>query len=81
MSPEQRLAPPATAPYNSVVEGRVWARKLRIAEAERAEREYYAAMSPEQRLEVVQELRELASRFGYESRKGLRRLLTVVKRT
>jgi hypothetical protein len=56
-----------------------WFRKVRLSEAEKADRDYYASMSPERRLEIVQELREIADRLGYEDPKRLRRVLRVVK--
>ncbi len=62
-----------------IVKNRIWYRKIGITEAEKAEREYYSALSPEERLSIVQELRESFEKFGNESRKGLRRFLKIIK--
>ena len=57
----------------------MWFKKVRLSQADQADRNYYASLTPERRLEIVQELREIAYKFGYEDRKRLRRVLTVVK--
>jgi hypothetical protein len=57
----------------------MWLKKVRLSQADQADRNYYASLTPERRLEIVQELREIAYKFGYEDRKRLRRVLTVVK--
>ena len=57
----------------------MWFKKVRLSQADQADRNYYASLTPERRLEIVQELREIAYKFGYEDRKRLLRVLTVVK--
>jgi len=57
----------------------MWFKKVRLSQADQADRNYYASLTLERRLEIVQELREIAYKFGYEDRKRLRRVLTVVK--
>jgi hypothetical protein len=59
----------------------MWLKKVRLSQADQADRNYYASLTPERRLEIVQELREIAYKFGYEDRKRLRRVLRVVKQT
>ena len=57
----------------------MWLKKVRLSQADQTDRNYYASLTPERRLEIVQELRKIAYKFGYEDRKRLRRVLTVVK--
>ena len=61
------------------MKSRIWIKKVRLSEADQADRDYYASLTPEQRLVIVQELREIAHKFGYEDRKRLRRVLGIVK--
>ena len=49
------------------------------AEAEKAERDYYSSLTMEQRLNIMQELREMIEKFGHESRKGLRSVFKIIK--
>ena len=63
---------------------RVWIRKAKsFTEAKEQDLDYYLGMSPEERLEIVQFLREQYSKFSEgspgESGKGLRRSVTVVQ--
>lgn len=60
---------------------KMWYKKVSFSEAEESEREYYLSLSPEERLNILQELREMNEKFGHEGRKGLRRVLRVVKRS
>ncbi len=64
----------------------VWIHKANsFREADEFERDYYRAMSAEERLETMQFLREIyhkiegTAKSGNESRKGLRRVITVVQ--
>jgi len=49
----------------------MWFKKVHLSQADQADRHYYASLTPERRLEIVQELREIAYKFGYEDRKRL----------
>lgn len=66
--------------YAEAVNPKVWVKKVPLAQAERSEQEYYASLSAEQRLEIVQQLREMIHKFGHERGKGLRRVHRVTKR-
>lgn len=57
----------------------IWYRKLKLSEAEKAERDYYSSLTIEQKLDMMQELRETIEKFGNESRKRLRRVLKIIK--
>lgn len=51
-------------------------------EAEKFDKEYYLAMSPAERLDIVQFLREVYRKFGRgknEERKGLRGFIKVIQ--
>ena len=65
--------------YDLFVCRKIWFKKLKLSEAEKSERDYYSSLTAEEKLQVVQELREMIGKFGYESRKGLRRVLRVIK--
>lgn len=60
---------------------KIWVRKCKnFREANRYDIEYYLKMRPEERLEIVQMLREMRSKFTKnEDRKGLRRVVRIVK--
>ncbi|HOL22328.1 MAG TPA: hypothetical protein PLQ41_05705 [bacterium] len=60
---------------------KVWVKKSRnFSEANRFDIEYYLHMTPEQRLETVQMLREMKFRLkGDENRKRLRRVVKIIK--
>ena len=63
---------------------KIWIHKAdSFKEAEQFDREYYAAMTPAQRLAVVQFLRESHHKFGGRkhgrNRKGLRRSFKIVE--
>ena len=65
---------------------KIWVRKARsFREAERFDREYYQAMSPGERVETVQFIREQLVKIRGSSRRhaghrtGLRRVLTIVQ--
>ena len=57
----------------------IWYRKLKLSEVEKAERDYYSSLTIEQKLNMMQELRETIEKFGNESRKRLRRVLKIIK--
>ena len=53
--------------------------KLTMSEAEKADLEDWKLMTPEQRLDLVQHLRDLYYEFKNESRKGFQRVYRIVK--
>ena len=64
---------------------RIWVNKAKsFKEAEEFDRKYYNQMTPEERLSIVQELREMYLKFSrkgaskYASRKRLRRVIKVI---
>ena len=70
----------------SVRRKRIWVNVARnFKEAEEFDKKYYAEMTPEERLSIVQELREMYPKFSKRGRKGQlnhenrRRLQRVVK--
>lgn len=66
---------------------KIWIHKAKsFKDAEEFDRKYYAEMTPEERLSIVQELREMYLKFPsskrtvkHESRKGLRRVIKIVQ--
>ena len=63
---------------------KIWMHKAHsFKEAEEFDRDYYLRMGPQERLETVQFLREIYSKFGrpsrYEDRKGLRRTIKIIQ--
>ncbi|MDI6780740.1 MAG: hypothetical protein QME49_01310 [bacterium] len=63
---------------------KIWINKINsFEEAERADDNYYREMTPNERLETMQFLREihfkLKKDIGNESREGLRRSIKVIK--
>jgi len=63
---------------------KIWMKKANsFYEAQKQDQDYYLKMSPEERLEIVQFLREQYLKFGRvdinEIGKGLRRIITVVQ--
>ncbi len=63
---------------------KVWIKKAKsFDEAQELDRNYYLKMSPEQRLEIIQLLRERYYKINKEardaSRKGLRRVIRIIQ--
>ncbi len=61
---------------------KIWVHKARsFADAERFDRKYYQAMSPTERLEIVDELRRVARKFvkGHNGGTRLRRVIRIVQ--
>ncbi|MCM8777814.1 MAG: hypothetical protein NC905_06095 [Candidatus Omnitrophica bacterium] len=60
---------------------KIWVKKCKgLKKANRVDMEYYLKMKPEQRIETVQMLREMRFKLnGDEDRKGLRRVVRIVK--
>ena len=65
--------------YNIYMDRAIWYRKIKLSEAEKAERDYYSSLTIEQKLNTMQELRETIEKFGNENRKRLRRVLKIIK--
>jgi hypothetical protein len=66
------------------VKKKIWGRAFsEFLEARRFDRTYYLAMSPQERLETVQILRERAHKIdkglGHEGRKRLRRIIRIIQ--
>lgn len=62
-----------------MTDNRIWYKKISLSESALADKKYYDSLSAEQRLSIVQELREMAGKFGYESPKRLRRVFRIIK--
>lgn len=54
-------------------------RKRSLREAEQADIEEWRSMTPAERLDLVQHLREIYYGFKNESRKGLQRVYRIIK--
>lgn len=54
-------------------------KKLTFDEAEKEDIEYWKSKTPEEKLEVVQNLREIYYKFKNESRKGFQRVYRIIK--
>jgi len=62
------------------VKRRIWVKKVNIEGEQRADKEYYLSFTPQERLEMLQGLRERIYKLkNYENRKGLRRVYRIVK--
>ncbi len=65
---------------------KIWVKKTKsFKSAERFDIEYYLKMSPAQRLELMQILREMYNKIKFpkinEGRKGLRRSVKIIQQT
>ena len=62
---------------------KIWINKVNsFKEAEEFDRKYYARMTPEERLSIVQELREIHFKFlNPDSKPRLQRVIKVVQMT
>jgi len=58
---------------------KIWINKVKFSDSEKIEREYYFSLTPEEKLHILQELRERIDKIRHESRKGLRRVFRVIK--
>jgi len=52
---------------------------MSIEEAEQEDIRYWKSKSPEEKLDAVQELREIYYEINHESRKGFQRIYRVIK--
>jgi hypothetical protein len=55
-------------------------KKTTHAEQEREDREYYRSLTPQQRLEIVEQLRLQAGKFLYEYPSPFQRIITVIRK-
>lgn len=55
------------------------ARKLSIPQADRLDIQYWKTRSPEDKLDVLQHLRDEYYKFKNENRKGLQRVYRIIK--
>lgn len=56
-----------------------WVKKVDLNQADIEEVKYYRSLSPEERLDIVQELREQWIKIKNEDRKRLQRILRIIK--
>ena len=56
-----------------------WIKKIKSSDLTEEENKYYKSLTPEERLGIVQELREQYTKINNESTKRLRRILKTVK--
>jgi len=56
-----------------------WIKKIKSSDLTEEENKYYKSLTPEERVGIVQELREQYTKINSESTKRLRRILKTVK--
>jgi ribonucleotide reductase beta subunit family protein with ferritin-like domain len=56
-----------------------WIKKIKFSDLTEEENKYYKSLTPEERVSIVQELREQYTKINNESTKRLRRILRTVK--
>jgi ribonucleotide reductase beta subunit family protein with ferritin-like domain len=56
-----------------------WIKKIKSSDLTEEENKYYKSLTPEERVGIVQELREQYTKINNESTKRLRRILRTVK--
>lgn len=56
-----------------------WIKKIKYSDLTEEENKYYKSLTPEERISIVQELREQYTKINNESTKRLRRILRTVK--
>jgi ribonucleotide reductase beta subunit family protein with ferritin-like domain len=56
-----------------------WIKKIKSSDLTEEENKYYKSLTPEERVGIVQELREQYTKINNESTKRLRRILKTVK--
>jgi hypothetical protein len=56
-----------------------WIKKIKCSDLIEEENRYYKSLSPEERVSIVQELREQYTKINHESTKRLRRILRSFK--
>ena len=60
---------------------RIWINKANsFKEAEEFDRNYYAQMTPEERLSIVQELREMYFKFAKVRSRRLQRVIKIIEK-
>lgn len=55
-----------------------WVKKVKLNRADIEDEKYYRSLSPEERLDIVQELRERWLKINNEDRKRLRKVLRII---
>ena len=58
---------------------KIWTKKITFSQSEEEEVKYYSSLNPQEKLSIVQELREEEIKRKNEDRKRLRRVLKIVK--
>jgi hypothetical protein len=56
-----------------------WIKKVDLKKADKEDKKYYRSLSSEERLDIVQELREQWIKIKNEDRKRLQRILRIIK--
>ena len=56
-----------------------WIKKIKCSDLTEEENKYYKSLTPEERVSIVQELREQYTKINNEGTEGLRRILKTVK--
>jgi hypothetical protein len=56
-----------------------WIKKIKYSDLSEKENKYYKSLTPEERVSIIQELREQYTKINNESTKRLRRILRTVK--
>jgi hypothetical protein len=56
-----------------------WIKKIKFSDLTKEENKYYKSLTPEERVSIVQELREQYTKINNESTKRLRRILRTIK--
>jgi hypothetical protein len=58
---------------------KIWAKIIAFSKSEEEDKKYYSSLTLQERLSIVQELREEELKRKNEDRKGLRRVLKIIK--
>jgi len=58
---------------------KIWTKKITFSQSEEEDVKYYSSLTPQERLSIVQELREEELKRKNEDRKRLRRVFRVIK--
>ena len=58
---------------------KIWTKKIAFSQSEEEEVKYYSSLTPQERLSIVQELREEELKKKNEDRKRLRRVFKLIK--
>jgi hypothetical protein len=58
---------------------KIWTKKITFSKSEEEDEKYYSSLTSQERLSIVQELREEELKRKNEDGKGLRRVFKVIK--